>query len=453
MTNSKPNRTGRELFRVFFGISGRFRPKAAAGTAVLLILALIPAPTVSGDVDAGLRVTAPGGPAAEATKTGSLVIMGGRLVPVTGRVIENGILIVRNGKISALGRDVEIPPGAEVLDAAGATVLPGFFDAFSHAGAFTPGDPVPDYDENTSPLAPQLRILDAVNPADPLLRAGLRGGITALLCAPGPGNVLGGRSAVLRPVGDSVEDMTRLFPAAMHGGLGELPKRRWGERGVFPMTRMGEAALLRQALLDARRFSRLSGEERAGCVPTAKDLQAAALVPVLSRDIPLILHADRLDDILTAVRLADEFGFRLIIQHGAEAGRAVELLAEEAVPVLLGPARDRFARDETLGAPEDNAARLHRAGVAFAFQSGTGGDPAGLLHEARAAIAAGLSKQAALEALTIVPARIFGLDGRIGSLEPGKDADIVIFEGDPLGEAARIKAVLVHGRIFEGRVR
>jgi len=379
-----------------------------------------------------------------------LVIRNGRLFPVTGPVMEKGTVIIRGGRIAALGRDIDIPAGARVIDAAGGSVLPGLFDAFTAAGAFTPGDPVADFDEAASPLAPRLRIIDALDPAAPPPAAALRAGVTSLLCAPGPGNVLSGRSAVIRPYGESAEKMTRLFPAAMHGGLGEIPKRRWGDKGASPMTRMGEAAMLRQALLDARRFAAEPQEERKGRVPTESDLDAAVLAPVAEGELPLVLHADRLDDIHTAVRLADEIGFRLIIQHGAEAGRAADMLAGKGIPVLLGPARDRFDRDETLGAPDDNAARLHRAGVTIAFQTGIGGDPAGLRREARAAVTSGLPREAALEALTIAPARIFGVADRIGSLEPGKDADIVIFDGDPLDETARVRAVIVRGRIVEG---
>jgi len=378
-----------------------------------------------------------------------LVIRGGRFLPITGPAIEGGTLVIQGGLITQLGKNIKIPAGVRVIDAAGCVILPGFFNAFTHTGAFTPGDPVKDYDEGSSPLTPQVCILDAIDPASLPLQAALMDGITAMLCAPGPGNVLCGQSAVIRPKGDSVEEMILLSPAGMCGGLGELPKSRWGAKGIFPMSRMGEAAMLRGALLEAGRFAGKTAGEKAQRVPTLKDIQAAALAPVATGELPLILHVDRLDDILTAIRIADELKIRLIIQHGAEAGRVADLLAKKNIPVLLGSFGDRFSRDETLKTPIDNAVRLRHAGVIIAFQTDPENGFAGILSEARSALASGLTEKEVLEALTILPARIFGLDDRIGSLDPGKEADIVIFDGNPLDPKSRIRTVILRGNIIE----
>jgi len=390
-----------------------------------------------------------------------IAIRGGMLYTVTKGIIDGGNIIIRNGKIEAVGKNVAIPKGAVVIEAARAAVFPGFIDAFTNLGA----DEMMfgrDFDEATSPLTPQLWIIESINPENGFIPAARKMGTTAVLAAPGKGNLISGQSALLRLAGATVKDMTVKFPVAVHVNMGEAPKMRYGSKGQMPQTRMGEAALLRQTLTEVREYMAAAGQYEkkladfkakggSGDKPEkpARNLQHEALVPALQGTLPVIVAAERLDDILTALRISDEFGLRLILAGGADAWKVKDRLAEKKIPVLLRPEAAAPMTVETLGAVFENAAILQKAGIRIAFQTGATRELTGLIQQARLAMAYGLSQEEALKALTINPAVIFGAGDELGSIEKGKAGEIVIFDGNPLLAPAKVKAVIIGGRLIK----
>ncbi len=394
----------------------------------------------------------------------TVAIRGGRILTVTRGVVDDGLVLIKGGQIVAVGKNITLPQDARLIDAAGGVVCPGLIDAFTNLGTSEPGSIGADSDEATSPLTPQLRIIDSLDPENRFIPLARRSGVTAALVAPGEGNLLSGQSALLRLAGDRLEDMVVRFPVGVHGSLGELPKLRYGPKNQMPSTRMGEAALLRQTWVEAQSYkdkldryeqklADYRAKEKEGKAaaadrpePPAKDFKLLALIPLLDGKQPWIVRANRMDDILTALRLAEEFQLTLILNHGAAAWRVADRLAVRNIPVLVGPAGADFQMDETQGARPDLAARLRQAGVKIAFQTGSTQNVSDLLSQAQAAVAAGLPKEEALKALTLYPAQIFGVADRLGSLEAGKLADLVIFDGDPLARTVRVKMVLIGGK-------
>jgi imidazolonepropionase-like amidohydrolase len=394
-----------------------------------------------------------------------LLIKGGNVATAANGILPATDILVRDGRIVALGPVLQAPAGAAVVEAAGRWVFPGFIDGLTNLGAVERGTLGRDDDEATSPLTPHLRITDAFNPANDFLKTAWQLGTTAVFAAPAPGNLLGGQGAVIRLSGATLEDMTVKAPAAVCGSLGEPVKMRYGPKNQMPQTRMGAAALLRQTLIEAREylarrdsyekkaaeFENKAREGKAGDeaapAPPARNAKMEALIPLLEGRLPLVLHAQRMDDVLTALRIADEFGLRLIIAGGAEAAKVKERLAERKVPVLLRP-RDAFGLAlEAEGATFESARELARAGVLFAFQTGSAASVGDLIPQAQAALAHGLTYQDVFRALTVNPARIFGVASEIGSLEPGRRADVVLYDRDPLRGPSRVRAVFIGGRL------
>jgi len=373
-----------------------------------------------------------------------LAIKNGKLYTITKGILENGTILIQEGKIAAIGKNLTVPKNARIIDASNLTVLPGFIDAFTNLGT---ADTVPsnnDSDEATSPITPHLQIIDAINPENRFIPLARQNGVTSLLCAPGEGNLLSGQSALIHLAGNSIEEMLIEFPVAVHGNIGEVPKlRHGGKKGRYPSTRMGSAALLRQTLINAREYG-----EKLKHSPSPKNFKHESLVPVVKKERPLIIRANRLDDILTALRIADEFKIRIILNHAAEGYRVAEKLSAQNIPVLLGPVSSFYKREETSKANFENAAILQKAGVKIAFQTNSFLNYGDLILQAEKAVQHGLPYNEALKALTIYPAEIFGVEDRIGSLEKGKIADIILFEGEPLRRNSRIKMVLIKGRVY-----
>jgi imidazolonepropionase-like amidohydrolase len=390
----------------------------------------------------------------------AVAIEGGRLLTVSHGVIESGTLVLENGLITALGPGAEVPADARRIDASGLVVMPGLIDGFTNLGSAEIASFGSDDDEATAPILPHLRISDALNPDNRYIPMARQAGITAVLCAPADGNLLSGQSALIRLAGDRMSAMVIEDLVAVHACLGEPPKQRYGANNRSPMTRMGIAAELRQVLLDARDHAgkldayqdklaawqrRHDPEEQEPAAPD-RDLKLEALVPVVRGERPLVASVNRFDDLHTILRIAAELELELIISHGAESDRVAELLVAAKIPVIVGPSRSFPGRQESQRAAPDLAARLHRAGVTIAFQSGGCDNIGGLLEEARLAVANGLPAEEARKALTLYPARIFGAGDRLGSLEPGKSADIVVFDRDPLYHAAQVRMLFIQGR-------
>jgi imidazolonepropionase-like amidohydrolase len=374
-------------------------------------------------------------------------------VPVTADPIEGGTVLIEDGTITAVGAGLAVPDGAQVIDAAGQWVLPGFIEVHGHVGVYeeAQGWAGSDTNEMTEPVTAQVRALDAINPADLGFRDAITGGVLAVNVNPGSGNPIGGQTVALRCWGRTVDEMLLREPSGLKSALGENPKRVYGEQGKMPSTRLGTAAVIRSAFVAAANYlARLDAEAakpEADRKPVDRDLKLEALGRVLRREIPWRQHCHRADDIATALRIAGEFGYDLVIDHGTEAHLVADLLASKSIPVIIGPLFTSRSKVELRNRSLANPGRLARAGVTIAITTDHPVVPIHfLVHQATLAVKEGLDRDTALAALTINPARIAGVGDRLGSIEAGKDADLVLWSGDPLDVFSRATRALIGGR-------
>jgi imidazolonepropionase-like amidohydrolase len=379
--------------------------------------------------------------------TGPLAIVGGQVLPIEGAPFSDGAVLIEDGTIRALGRDVRVPDGVERVDATGKVVLPGLVDAHVHLGVHEEGEGWAGQDTNemTDPVTAHVRALDAINPADVGFQDAVAGGVLTVNVNPGSGNPIGGQTVAVRCAGRTVDEMVLRSPSGMKSALGENPKRVFGDRKEFPSTRLGTAAVIRDAFVKAANY--LAKLERADGEPVERDLRWEALGMVLRREIPWRQHCHRADDIATAMRLADEFGYRLVIDHGTEAALLADRIAEHGVPVLIGPLLTSRSKVELRNRSLANPGRLAAAGVELGIITDHPVVPIQLLHvQAALAVREGLDPAAALRAVTLVPARVMGVDDRLGSLAPGKAATLCVWSGDPLDVRSRVEAAWIDGR-------
>jgi len=386
--------------------------------------------------------------------TGGIAIVGGRVVPVEGEPIERGTVLLRDGKIAAVeGPGFAAPAGVDVVDATGKWVLPGFIDAHAHAGVHeeSEGWAGQDTNERTDPVTAQVRALDAINPADLGFRDAITGGVLAVNVNPGSANPIGGQTAAIKCWGRTVDEMVLREPAGLKSALGENPKRVYGERNETPSTRLGTAAVIRSAFVAALNYqAKLTAAEENPSPERAvveRDLKLEALGRVLRREIPWRQHCHRADDIATAMRMAREFGYDLVIDHGTEAYLLADQIAAASVPVVIGPLFTSRSKVELRNRSLANPGRLAAAGVTIAITTDHPIVPIHfLIHQATLAVKEGLDPVTAIRAVTINPARIIGCADRIGSLSASKDADVVIWSGDPLDVMSRAERAYVDGR-------
>ena len=401
------------------------------------------------------------GPGEEGTAE-VLAIRGGRVVPVSGPEIEDGVVLIESGKIKAVGRaaDVRIPDGARIVDVAGGWVLPGLVESHSVLGRRTPSGP-PEGDELADPVTAGLRILDAVNPFDKRFEQTARAGITTLMITPGRANVIGARPAVVKPQGTTVEEMALLETAGIKFTLGEGPKDAFGGRDRLPRTRMGSAYVVRRSLLEAAEYGRKrkeheeklaafqGGEGEEPPSAPARNLDLEPLVDLLDGKIPAFIECHRADDIQTALRLVDEFGFRAVLVGAAEGYKLAGEIERRGLPVVVGLLGVGPKRFETMNVTISNAAELAQAGVKVAIGADDAygiGAQEELALAAALAVKGGLDREMALRAVTLAAAEILGVAHRVGSLEAGKDADVVVYTGDPFHYLTRVAHVFIDGK-------
>lgn len=367
----------------------------------------------------------------------------------TGTTLRNAHVVVEDGRIRAVGvaDEIAIPSGARVLT--GWVATPGFIDAHTSAGlsGLRNVPAVLDQDEHTDPDQSALRAIDAFDPRDPLLRFLLEHGVTTVQTGPGPVNPIAGQAGIFRTHGRSAEEMAIRAPSAMVFNLGEIPKAAYKEsRGGS--TRMGTAALIRQKLVAGRHEAKGGGFFGGRDVPPNLGLEA--LGQVAAGELPALFRARRADDILTALRIGREFGLDITIADATEGYLVSELLRAAKVPVLVGPVMQRVATPETENASYENAALLAAAGVPVALRTGFESyvpKNRVLLFEAAIAAANGLGAEGALRAITLTPAEMLGIADDYGSIETGKVADLVLFDGDPFEYRSHVTAVVAGGQV------
>ncbi len=380
--------------------------------------------------------------------TGSVAVTGARIVPVSREPIELATVLVIDGVITAIGTDVVVPRGTPTVDAAGRWVLPGFVDAHTHLGVSEEGEGVAASDTNelTGPNGARLRALDGINPVERGFADALAGGVTAVVVKPGSGNPIGGQTVAIKTWGRIVDEMVIKSPASVKSALGENPKRVYREKKQLPATRLGVAAVIRDAFGKAQDYK--VKRDRAAEIgePFDRDSTCEILVRVLDRELPWSQHTHRADDIATAIRLADEFGYRLIVNHATEGYLIADVLAERDIPCVVGPLFSSRSKVELRERTMANPGRLARAGVLVALTTDHPVVPINfLVHQATLAVKEGMSREDALRSITVNPAQIMGIADRVGALEVGLDGDLVIWDGDPLDVMSRALRVFVGG--------
>lgn len=383
--------------------------------------------------------------------TDFLAITGGHVVPVSGEPIENGTVVVTDGVISVVGgSDTPVPDGARVVDASGSWVLPGFVEAHGHLGVHEDGEGWSGNDTNemTDPNGARFRALDGIDIEEVGFRDALRGGVTTAVIKPGSGNPIGGRTVAIKTWGGrTVDEQVVAFDVSVKSALGENPKRVYGEKKQTPSTRPGVAAVLREAFVSARSYAEKRAAAATKGEPFDRDLTDETLAAVLDGDLVWDQHCHRHDDIATAIRIAEEFGYTLVVNHGTEGHKIADVLAEKGIPVIFGPLMTSRSKVELRDRAIGNLALIAAAGVTVAITTDHPVVPIDQLRlQAILAVREGLPAQTALEALTVNPASILRLDSRVGALEEGRDGDIVVWSGDPLTIEAQVEQVFIGGR-------
>lgn len=396
------------------------------------------------------------------------VLSNGCILTMNGQDFAKGTIILQGTTIKYVGNGLSLPEALDivalgngestannsnvkVLDLEGKVVLPGFIDAHTHLGILEEiyQDDGDDLNEFTEPVTPELRALDAVNPLDLGFRDAVSGGVTAVMTGPGSANVVGGTNMVLKTAGSSYEEMILVAQAGLKVAFGENPKRVFGEQKKVPCTRMGIAALLRQTLIDAEDYLNKKAKSHDNAEEVfERDLGMENMALVLQKKIPLRVHAHRADDILTALRIADEFGVEMVLEHGTEAHKIIPELQKRQIPVVVGPTLSSRSKVELAEMTWRTAALLEQAGILVALTTDHNVIPVQYLPICAAlAVKNGMSEEAALRAITLNPAKILKQEQRMGSLVAGKDADLVILSGHPLDWRTRVERVYINGKV------
>ena len=378
-----------------------------------------------------------------------ILIYNGHIKTMAGQELTNGaVLIGDDGKIISVATHIDAPADCVCIDAQGKLVTPGCIDAHCHIGLDNEavGWEGMDYNEIVDPITPQMRAIDSIYPQDEAFGLAVQGGVTTACTGPGSANVVGGTFTVIKLHGNRVDNMILRDAVAMKCAFGENPKRCYGQGGKkAPMTRMGVAALLRELLFKTRRYM----EDKAAGKNPGFDMKLESMIPVLEGKIPLKAHAHRADDILTSIRIAKEFGVKLTLDHCTDGACIADELAKEGYPAFVGPSLGSKSKVELTNKSFTTAGELQRAGVPVSIITDAPVIPLQYLPMCAAmAVDAGMDVEEAWKAITINPAVALGVADRVGSLEPGKDADIVIWTADPMTTVAAAACVT----IIDGKV-
>ena len=384
-----------------------------------------------------------------------ILIKNGTINTITNGVFVGDILI-EGKKIVKIGEQLETPNDTEVVDADGKFVFPGFIDAHTHLGLWEDGMGFEgaDGNEETDPITPQLNPIDGINPIDRTFEEAFQGGITSVCTTPGSANVMGGECIAIKTYGRRIDNMVIKNPVASKIAFGENPKSCYGRDEKTPQTRMAIASLLRENLKKAEEYLEEIElyEEHEDHDRPEYDIKMESLIPVLRKEIPFKVHAHRADDIFTAIRIAKQFDLKLTLDHCTEGHLITEELVEEGYPVVVGPSLSERSKIELRNLTFDTAGILSNAGVQVSLMTDHPVIPVQYLPMcAGIAVKHGMKKEKALEAITINPAKTLGIEDRVGSLEVGKDADIVIWDGCPLEIQSNVLFTIIDGKIVYKR--
>lgn len=366
------------------------------------------------------------------------LIKHGRIITMAGEQYTDGCILFDH-KIRFVGKEKDLPslPVEQEIDARGQFVLPGLVDAHCHVGMFEDslGFEGDDGNEDSDPITPQLRAIDAINPFDRAFEEARRAGVTTIVTGPGSANPVGGQFAAIKTAGICIDDMVVKAPVAMKFALGENPKSVYNEKNQAPVTRMGTMALIREMLYKAKEYQRQVEEYEQNPEEMDKpdyDIKMEALLPVLKKEIPVKVHAHRADDICSAIRLGKEFGLDVTIEHCSDGDAVADILAREQVPVMLGPTLSDRSKPELKNLSFSTYQNLSSKGLEVAIITD---HPETTINHlplcAAMAVKHGMEERKALEAITITAAKNCRIADRVGSLEIGKDADIVLFTALP----------------------
>lgn len=369
-----------------------------------------------------------------------------------------GNLLIENKKIKEIGNDIVAPLDATVIDAKGCLVLPGFIDAHTHLGLWEDGMATEGIDgnEQTDPITPQLNTIDAINPMDITFNEAVKSGITSVCSTPGSANPIGGQAIALKTYGKIVDKMVIKNPVATKIAFGENPKNCYGGNEKTPQTRMAIAALIRENLRKAQEYLddiEKSQLEEDDAKKPEYNMKYESLIPVLKREVPLKAHAHRVDDMFTAIRIAKEFDLKLTLDHCTEGHLVVDELIEEGYPILVGPSLTERSKIELRNLTFETAGILSNNGLNVCLITDHPVAPIQYLPLcAGIAIKHGMKEEKALEAITINPAKVLGIDNRVGSIEVGKDADIVIWDNNPFEINSNVLYTIIDGKIVYKKI-
>jgi len=389
-----------------------------------------------------------------------LLIRNGKILTMTGTDYDNGYVLIDKGKIIEVGEGKKSFRGKkdlEIIDAEGKYVLPGFIDAHCHIGMWEDavGFEGEDGNEMTDPVTPHLRAIDGVYYLDRCFREALENGVTTVVTGPGSANVIGGQFAALKTFGRRIEEMIIKEPVAIKVAFGENPKTVYNERKQAPSTRMATAAILRENLMKAKEYMQLWDEynkDKENADKPEYDIKMEALLKVLRKEIPIKAHAHRADDILTAIRIAKEFDVRITIEHCTEGHLIKDILLEEGVSAIVGPMLTDRSKVELRNMSVKAPGILSKAGVKTAIMTDHPCVPIQYLSLCAAlAVREGMDEKEALKAITINAAELTEIEERVGSIEKGKDADIIIMDGHPLEFKTRVVTTIINGQVVYER--
>lgn len=381
-----------------------------------------------------------------------LLIKNGKILTMSGKNYEKGCILIKDKKIAKVAENIELngDDNCKVIDATGCLVMPGIIESHCHIGIKEErkGFEGDDCNEMNDPITPYLRALDGVNVMDSAFHTALSSGITGVMVGPGSSNVVGGQFVFIKTYGRCIDDMVVLEPAAMKVAFGENIKTNYNEKNVVPSTRMSVAALLREELFNAKQYNEKKKKALKEGKSFEKEFRKECWLPVINREIPLKAHVHRVDDILTAIRIAKEFNLRLTLDHCTEGHLIAKEIKESGFPAIVGPSLTVRNKIETQNADFKTAGQLHKAGVNVAI---TTDHPVTRIQDliicAGFAAREGLGIEEGLKAITINAAQICNVSNRLGSIEVGKDGDIAIFDGNPMEVFTRAIYTIIDGEV------